>query len=590
MRIPTFLATASALALVSGNAIAQCSNYSLLNPGSLISAADEQIYNVALPFPFLFYGVAHNSITISSNGWIKFGEATATSAQYNDNEASLLSGDPRVAVLWDDLNAATSGGGIYYSADATQASVTWQNVGRYNAPAVLSNHELILLPTGEMYFVYDASGTFNTNASSCSVGIGPGQNLLAAGTHLVDWSAAVPGPMAVVDSCGYEQFAPGTFDLVGKTLHFVPTGATSYDVSEVPTLGACVQLPTYPGLADGPTVTGPGCPAPVPNSSLYEIFDNDGGGSPQDHANTSILFSRSGESYFTLPGSGFDTSYASVTPTIFGDEEIISFPVGPMGTFPFGELAVTDIRVSSNGFIALDTSITSPDWSSTTAEFHSQGPRIAFCWHDLDPATGGTIYFDNSNPAYWLLTFDAVKEYGYLNYTTVQVKGYSTGDIEINTGAVACTTGNPIVGISRGFANDPGTSDLISAGVVNFIGPVDIVGTNSMTHQSTQFAIGKTWVMSASYANSVIGFFIVGLNNPGLPLDAIGAPGCVLSATLDFTYAQPFVGTGISQTVGPIPYNPSYSGQVFFSQAAAFSSDNALGLVASNGLSHVLGL
>ena len=106
----------SATVALGGAAVAQCSNYTLSPAGTVLIDADDAIYNVALPFPFPFNGAIYNSITVSTNGWIKLGPATATSSQTGDTEALMLSDDPRIAVCWDDLNpSSTSGSGALYS-------------------------------------------------------------------------------------------------------------------------------------------------------------------------------------------------------------------------------------------------------------------------------------------------------------------------------------------------------------------------------------------------------------------------------------------------------------------------------------------
>jgi hypothetical protein len=62
---------------------------------------------VDLPFSFKYYGEDYNNITVSSNGWISFGESTLTSFR---NYPIPGSGgpSPMVAGFWDDLKALNS--------------------------------------------------------------------------------------------------------------------------------------------------------------------------------------------------------------------------------------------------------------------------------------------------------------------------------------------------------------------------------------------------------------------------------------------------------------------------------------------------
>ncbi|MGE3175172.1 MAG: hypothetical protein AB7O97_21270 [Planctomycetota bacterium] len=590
-----FLAASAALATLAGGATAQCSAYSLSPAGSLIHDADDAQYTVALPFLFPFNGINYDRISISSNGWIKMGQSTSTSSQVGDTETLLLSDDPRIAVLWDDLDPGPTGtGDVFYYADATRASVSYQGVSRFGIAGALANCECVLTPAGDIYLYYDTSNTFNLangTTSSSIVGISAGNGLVPAATNLVDWTTASPGPIAVTQATAYELFAPAAFDLngVGVTLHFQPTGVSTYDVTNVPGLPACTALASYPSRAVGPTSIGAGCPALIPNSSIYESFTTDAGLSPIDTSNQSFRFIRFGENYQIIPGAGINPAYLTGTVLTMGDETVVSgISFGAMGNFPFGDLSLSNFNLMSNGFIRLDGS-TANDFSPTAAEFNGQGPRIAGCWKDLDPGTGGTVYLNDTNPLFTMVTFDQVAEFNASAVCTFQITMYASGDIEISHGAVASTTDNVLVGITRGSATDPGSSDLVTGGIVNLIGPIDIVGQTPFTHSSTPLKIGIPFEMSASAAPFGVGFFILGVSNPNLPLGAIGMTGCTQYASLDNVYFAISGGSTLTQTLA-VPYTNAFAGVQLFSQAAAFSPANPFGVVASNGLSHLIGL
>ncbi|MGE3175171.1 MAG: hypothetical protein AB7O97_21265 [Planctomycetota bacterium] len=592
---------ASAIAALAGTASAQCSNYSLTPPGSLIHDADDALYTVALPFLFPFNGTLYDKISISSNGWVKIGASTSTSNQLTDSESLMLSDDPRIAVCWDDLNAGPVGSGdIFYRADVTQASVTYQGVQRFGTTqtGTLANCELVLLPTGDIYLYYDATCTFNLSNSSSIVGISAGGNLVGAGTNVVDWSLASPGPIGVTQATAYELFTSTTglnpFDLngVGITLHFQPTGVDTYNVVQIPNLGACPPAASYPPKATGPITVGAGCPAAVPNGSIYESFTTDTGLSPLDTSNVSWLFSKAGDNYTALPGTGIDPTYTTGTVLTLGDETVLSgISFGAMGNFPFADLSAATFNLMSNGFIRLDGS-TANDFSPTAAELNTQGARIAGCWKDLNPGFAGTVYLNDTDPNFCMVTFDQVAEFGQtppLGVCTFQIKMFVNGDVQISHGAVTSVTDNVIVGITRGAALDPGSSDLATGGAANIIGPVDIVGVTPLTHTSNTLQIGQAFSMNASPAPFGVGFFIIGTSNPNLPLDGIGMTGCTQYASLDNTFFIFTAGTTMSLTL-PVPYDVSFGGVQLFTQAAAFSPANPFGVIASNGLDHTIGL
>ncbi len=598
MRASPLLLLACAMTLTVA-ASAQCAAYANVPAGTVILDADDALRTVPLPFQFPFHGAFYDRITVSTNGFLKLGTSVSTSSDLSDTEALMLSAEPRLAVCWDDLNAGPTGSGdVTFVADAFQASVCWQGVQRFGSTmaGTLANCECVLTITGDIYFHYDATCTFNLSNSSSIVGISQGGNVVAAGTSLVDWSLANPGPIAVTQATAYQIFTastgPSPFDLTGGvTLYFQPTGLDSYSVVQVPALPSCPVV-SYPPLAAAPTSIGAGCPSLIPNSSIYEAFTIDTGASPLDTSNLSITFVKIGESYLTIKGPGIDPTYTTGTALVMGDETMVSGQaVGAMGVFPFADLAVTAINISSNGFIRLDGT-TGNDFTPTPAEFNTQGARIAGCWKDLNPTSGGAVYFNNTDPTFCMVTWDQVAEYNSLvPPCTFQIKMWANGDVTISHGAVGSTSDAVLVGITRGGATDPGSSDLATAGVVNILGPVDLVGQAPMTHTATTMSLGSTFTMSATVPTPItgLGFFLIGTSNPGLPLDAIGMPGCSQYASLDQLNFTLFLGNPMT-TSFPIPYDASFAGVTLFTQAAAFSPLNAFGIVTSNGLQHTVGL
>jgi hypothetical protein len=70
--------------------------------------ADDENYPLALPFPFVLYGVTYDSITISVNGFVGFGApVTAAESYENDCPIDATTPDAMIAVFWDDLFAST---------------------------------------------------------------------------------------------------------------------------------------------------------------------------------------------------------------------------------------------------------------------------------------------------------------------------------------------------------------------------------------------------------------------------------------------------------------------------------------------------
>ncbi len=149
------------------------------NPVSQLSA------HLDIPFTFTFYGVDYTEISVSSNGWISFGDVESESFR-NYPLPGPGGPSPMVAVFWDDLK--TSGGGQAYSyidEDAGIVIIEWSDMHTYdnNSPETF---QIILIdaisPTGddEMILQYkDFNNTTTGNLESggvihgshCTVGI-----------------------------------------------------------------------------------------------------------------------------------------------------------------------------------------------------------------------------------------------------------------------------------------------------------------------------------------------------------------------------------------------------------------------------------
>jgi hypothetical protein len=103
------------------------------------SAADEFLSPVIqLPWPFTFYGIASDSIRVSSNGWLAFVDAATGNSALADpffSEAQIPNSSPPnylIAPLWDDLDTmAVSGRGIYTRHDSSKFTIQWHRFRRF---------------------------------------------------------------------------------------------------------------------------------------------------------------------------------------------------------------------------------------------------------------------------------------------------------------------------------------------------------------------------------------------------------------------------------------------------------------------------
>ena len=91
-----------------------------------------------LPFPVQFYGIEYDEITISTNGWIAFGN-TGTYSFRNTPVPGPAGPSPMLAVFWDDLRNSPQGcsgariGDVYYyySEEDGYIIVEWSDLATY---------------------------------------------------------------------------------------------------------------------------------------------------------------------------------------------------------------------------------------------------------------------------------------------------------------------------------------------------------------------------------------------------------------------------------------------------------------------------
>ena len=97
-----------------------------------LALTDADATNVALPFPFMFYGNTYSSIRVGMNGAVSFDLSTDIPDQNLDVYDTDPSNTVDVLVYWDDLLAG-SGGGVYTYDDSSANGrfiVSWENVER----------------------------------------------------------------------------------------------------------------------------------------------------------------------------------------------------------------------------------------------------------------------------------------------------------------------------------------------------------------------------------------------------------------------------------------------------------------------------
>jgi hypothetical protein len=174
-----------------------------------IAPGDDGSVELPLGFTFPFQGQTWSSVFVNGNGNLTFG---AGNTDFSESVAELLSGPPRIAPLWDDLNS-DAGGQVTAEWSAGQLTVSFNNVPEYFATGS-NTFSVTLHATGQYTVSYGAVSALDALAGA-SKGTGspnPGESNLSTGAV---WPAL---------GTTYELFtgAVDPFDLDNLSLNFMP--------------------------------------------------------------------------------------------------------------------------------------------------------------------------------------------------------------------------------------------------------------------------------------------------------------------------------------------------------------------------------
>ena len=119
--------------------------------GTRLTLTDDDSRQVDVPFAFLFYGQTHQTAFVNSDGNITFEQEDRSSS--DRNVARVLTGPPRVAPFFVDLDPTTGTGRVFANAGADQYTVTWCGVRGFDSTRT-TTAQMTLLPDGAIEFKY----------------------------------------------------------------------------------------------------------------------------------------------------------------------------------------------------------------------------------------------------------------------------------------------------------------------------------------------------------------------------------------------------------------------------------------------------
>jgi hypothetical protein len=184
--------------------------------GSRVTLQDDDSIQVNIPFSFPFYGTAQSAAFVNSDGNITMGEEDRSSTERNLGR--LVTGPPRIAPFFADLDPTTGSGKMFVNAAADQVTVTWCGVRGFDSTRS-ATVQATLLPDGSVEMKFGAS----SNVQESIVGISPGHT---ADISLVDLTAGSGSSAGAIA----ERFAQATsIDTFAVAKKFYATHPDSYD-------------------------------------------------------------------------------------------------------------------------------------------------------------------------------------------------------------------------------------------------------------------------------------------------------------------------------------------------------------------------
>ncbi|MEZ6037332.1 MAG: hypothetical protein R3F29_07620 [Planctomycetota bacterium] len=548
------------------------------NLGTAIGTGDEAVFTTSIGFAFPFAGATYTDLHVCTNGYLQLsngGAPAPSGSDYTPTQAELAAGGPRICAMWCDLNVLPANNGqIYVDSTASRCVITWDNVVNYGLTTPFQLQVQLHL-SGEIDF-YWSEGAVNDSAYNYAggrgiVGVSPGQGATLPGAS--DLSAFV----STADDTLFEEWlVQGYSDVAGLNLHLIPN---SPGWASIPSQqSGCAATHAY----------GTGCISAA--DSLYEI----GPAAAFDLAGTSWRLQRGATGYFATSAIGgtYVTPSASAVVIANGDDLVQTVTLAsPMPVAGGGTTSA--LTVSSNGNIALAATGNGGGFAPDVGLFLDFVQNaFAPAWHDYNPtlAGSGKIKFEQAGGVAYV-TWEDVYTYGTTTADRFQVQfELATGNITTVYETMGAAGAGYLVGYSRAGSSWRPEAVDVSAALAAGIDVVDAaVQGLTLTGDGLPLLGSTSFALATSAAPNVVplGFVFFGTGTlPGIDLGIIGASGCRAYSTAEliaasFPLALP-VGAGYLTL--PVPNSAPLLGASLTAQSAAFTLQNPLNLVVSNGL------
>jgi hypothetical protein len=186
------------------------------NLGTRVTLADDDTFTATIPFTFSYFGRGHTGAFVNSDGNITFGSGDVATDERG--LARLLSGAPRVAPFFADLDPS-AGGGVFVASGPDALTVTWCSVRGFDSTSTVTTQASLL-----------ADGSVEVKFANVSLGEGIVALSPGATQSFAPVDLRANGPSAGGAAAVGERFASSSdLDLVATARAFYQGHSDSYD-------------------------------------------------------------------------------------------------------------------------------------------------------------------------------------------------------------------------------------------------------------------------------------------------------------------------------------------------------------------------
>ncbi|MES1241521.1 MAG: hypothetical protein ABUT39_07870 [Acidobacteriota bacterium] len=459
--------------------------------GQPLPVGDDGSVQLFLPFAFEICGQRFDSLFVNANGNLTFG---APSADFSESIVEFLSGPPRIAGLWDDLNAG-AGGTVVFGQTSSTFTVTYTNVPEFSNTGANTFSIKLQKSSNHVDITYGS-----LTAADGLAGVSCGGAVTSGFEPVTDLSHENGTQDLKKQPAIFELFGPGNpVDLSGRTQKFNAKASFDDDFESNDTVNQAehIHLPfdsvdekkdfteIRPAgddvdFYDFSVKAGDILAVEVVRGNLDTVIgifdadtgtllaaDDDGGDGllsrllvqADEDLDLAVAVSTFPDLDFTGAGEGAGRYVLSVHKyrgTILAAGDDTATPVSLGFNFPFQGATWSSVFVNSNGNLTFGAGNT--DFSETVPEFLAGPPRIAPRWTDLD-ANGGLVIAEQDDDDEITFHFVSVPEFFSTSPNYFSVKLDDHGEIDLDYFATTRTDG--LTGITKGGGvADPGEDDL----------------------------------------------------------------------------------------------------------------------------------